>query len=271
KNRGIIQSVVGKGYYVANSDIKISQKIFLLFDELNAFKEDLYNSFLDNLGDHIQVDIYFHHFNRTLFSKLINDNIGNYNSYVIMPANMEDTNYDIQNLPSDRVFILDQTHVDLTSYPSVYQNFEKAVLNNLSKVLDMIEKYEKLILVFDKRKQPKGMLNGFLKFCEENLFDHEVVGELGSKVLEKGELYVIPDDVSLLKVLKSAKEQQYSLGEDIGVISYNDTLLKEIVADGVTTISTDFKAMGKRLAEMVLNKEQAQYENPNKLIIRNTL
>ena len=53
KNRGIIKPVVGKGYYVSSENIDIQQKIFLLFDELNSFKEDLYNSFLENLGEHI--------------------------------------------------------------------------------------------------------------------------------------------------------------------------------------------------------------------------
>jgi len=47
KNRGIIESVVGKEYYVLSEDINVHQKIFLLFDELNSFKEDLYNSFLE--------------------------------------------------------------------------------------------------------------------------------------------------------------------------------------------------------------------------------
>ena len=50
KNRGIIQSIVGKGYYVSSENINVHQKVFLLFDELNSFKEDLYNSFLENLN-----------------------------------------------------------------------------------------------------------------------------------------------------------------------------------------------------------------------------
>ena len=86
KTRGIIQSIVGKGYYVISEDITVTQKIFLLFDELNSFKEDLYNSFLEHLGNNVQVDIFFHHFNKDVFSKLINDNVGNYSNYVIMPV-----------------------------------------------------------------------------------------------------------------------------------------------------------------------------------------
>ena len=71
KIRGIVLSIAGKGYYVKSENINIKRKIFLLFDELNSFKEDLYNSFLNSLEDNIEVDIYFHHFNPEVFSKLI--------------------------------------------------------------------------------------------------------------------------------------------------------------------------------------------------------
>lgn len=62
-----------------------------------------------------------------------------------------------------------------------------------------------------------------------------------------------------------------TLAKDVGVISYNDTLLKELVEGGITTISTDFERMGKSLAQMILNKERRKIENPNQLIIRNSL
>lgn len=271
KTRGIIQSVVGKGYYVTSENINVSQKIFLLFDELNSFKEDLYNSFLEELGSNIQVDIFFHHFNETLFNKLILDNSGDYNYYVIMPANLENTYNAIQNLPKDKVYILDQLHDDLKTYPAIYQNFEKAIYNNLNKASNLIEKYKKLVLVFSENKQPQGMLNGFIRYSIENNFPHEVVDSLKNRVIETGELYIIPDDKSLLRVIKMMKSQGLVFSNDIGVISYNDTLLKEIVEGGITTISTDFNMMGKRLAEMIINKEYIQIENPNNLIIRNSL
>ena len=41
KTRGIIQSIVGKGYYITSENVEVNQKIFLLFDEFNSFKEDL--------------------------------------------------------------------------------------------------------------------------------------------------------------------------------------------------------------------------------------
>ena len=271
KNRGIIQSIVGKGYYVASEHINVTQKIFLLFDELNSFKEDLYNSFLENLGGTIQVDIFFHHFNETIFSKLINDNVGDYHYYVIMPANLTNTNEDIKKLPKDKVYILDQIHEDLLEYAAIYQNFEKAIFSNLTKAWDLIKKYEKIILIFSEDKQPQGMLKGFNTFCKKNKIPFEIINSLTNRVLKKGELYVMPDDKNLLRIIKKMKSDNLSLAKDIGVISYNDTLLKEIVEGGITTISTDFNMMGRRLAEMILNKELVKVENPNRLIIRNSL
>ena len=271
KNRGIIQSVAGKGFYVASEDVMVNQKIFLLFDELNSFKEDLYNSFLANLGDHIQVDIFFHHFNSNIFSKLIYDNIGDYSYFVIMPANLENTHQVIDKLPSDKVFILDQTHNDLSNYPAVYQNFEKDMYSGLTEALEFIVNYEKIILLFDQYKQPEGMSKGFKMFCEENNIEYEIVDSLESRKPIAGEIYVIPEDKSLIKIIKKIRQEGLVLANEIGIISYNDTLLKEIVEGGITTISTDFNAMGKRLAEMILNNENTKIENPNRLIVRRSI
>ena len=58
---------------------------FLLFDELNAFKEEIYNSFLVTIDKQIRVDIYFHHFNLDMFKKLVAEINGNYAKYIIMP------------------------------------------------------------------------------------------------------------------------------------------------------------------------------------------
>ena len=271
KTRGIIQSVVGKGYYVLNDNIAVSQKIFFLFDELNSFKEDLYNAFINNLDANTRVDIYFHHFNYEMFSKLIYENIGAYNYYVIMPANLKNMQKIIEKLPADKVYILDQTREELNQYAAIFQNFEKDIYTNLSKVLDRINNYKNLILLFSEDRQPQGMLKGFKAFCKTNTIKNSVVNSLENISLNKGDVFVIPDDKNLLIIIKKIKEEKLILAKDIGIISYNDTLLKEIVEGGITTISTDFNEMGKRLADMIRNKEHFQIENTNTLILRNSL
>ena len=133
KTRGIIQSVVGKGYYVTSENISVKQKVLLLFDELNSFKEDLYNAFINNLGEEVEVDIYFHHFNHNVFNKIIEDNIGDYTTYIIMPANLKGTDKVLKKLPEGQVYILDQMPKELIKFPGIYQNFEKDIYNNLEK------------------------------------------------------------------------------------------------------------------------------------------
>ena len=79
------------------------------------------------------------------------------------------------------------------------------------------------------------------------------------------------DDKNLIRIIKKIKEQNLVIAKDIGIISFNDTLLKEVVEDGITTISTDFKIMGKKLATMILNNTTKKIENPSSLIIRKSL
>ena len=271
KTRGIIQSIVGKGYYVTSEDVDVNQKIFLLFDEFNSFKEDLYNSFLNGMGDNVQVDIFFHHFNTDVFTKLINDNAGDYSYYIIMPANLKGTKNVINRLPNDKVYILDQMHLELIDYTSIHQNFKKDIYQGLQAGLKQIKNYQKAILLYREERQPKGILDGFKLFCTHHNIQNEVIDTLTDRAISKGELYVLLDDKNLIRIIKRIKEEQLTLAEDIGIISYNDTLLKEIVEGGITTISTDFNLMGQRLAEMILNSEFAQIENPNSLIIRKSL
>ena len=271
KARGIVESVVGKGYYVSSESTALKQRVFLLFDEFNSFKEDLYNAFINELGDNIQVDIFFHHFNFDVFSKLISDNIGDYGYYVIMPANLEGTKSIIDRLPSEKVFILDQTHEELDAFPAVYQNFEKDIYNGLSKCKHLVQNYDKAILVYSESKQPKGILSGFTQFCENLKMPFEVIDSVTKRELSKGDLFVLLEDKSLIRIIKSMKSLGLQLAKDIGVISFNDTLLKEVLEGGITTISTDFNAMGQQLALMLLNKESIKIENPNHVIIRKSL
>ena len=86
KSRGIIASTPGVGYYIASARIPSEQNIFLLFNEFNEFKEDLYNSFMEHVGKGVSVDLYFHNYNRRVFDALVTDANGKYTTYIIMPG-----------------------------------------------------------------------------------------------------------------------------------------------------------------------------------------
>ncbi len=271
KKRGIIYAILGKGYYVKSVEFSFEQRYFLLFDELNSFKEDLYNSFMKALENKAQVDIYFHHFNMEMFKKLIHESNGNYSKYIIMPSNLEGIMESIKLLPKDDVYILDQTHENLKDYPSVYQNFTKDMYKSLTFGIEKIKNYNHLILIFPGEKEPIGMVDGFITFCLEFKINHSVISEFRENIIVKGEVYIIPNDRDLVQVIEQSKEQNLTLGKDFGIISYNDTPLKKVVENGITTISTDFQKMGTTLAQMVLTQQKNKIENDCHLIIRNSL
>lgn len=271
KAKGIINSIPGKGYYINSTEINVDQKIFVLFDELNAFKEDLYTSFLNSLDNKSNVDIYFHHFNYQVFKNLIAESIGKYTSYVIMPATFDDTVNIISKLPKDRVYILDRKKDDLFDYPVVYQDFESDVYEALKDGLDLLKKYSKLIMIFPGGKEPEGRMLGFQRFCKENGFQYDIIRNIENKTIKSGEAYFVPSDRNLVKLVKMAADKSLELGIDVGIVSFNDTMLKEVVAGGITTISTDFQLMGQTLARMILERSSDKIRNHSALIRRNSL
>jgi DNA-binding transcriptional regulator YhcF (GntR family) len=271
KKRGIIYAILGKGYYIKSTEVSIKQRIFVLFEELNIFKEDLYNAVLENIGKGVEIDIFFHHFNLQVFQKLINDSNGNYTKYIIMPTNLTGASDTIKTLPVDEVYILDQTNAELTTYPAVFQNHKKDIYDALSEGKNKITKYRKMILIFPGYREPIGMKEGFEKFCLDFMLEYEVIADFINREIQSGEVYIIPNDRDLVSVIEQSKLQHLKLGTDFGIISYNETPLKKVVENGITTISTDFSAMGKIMAQMILSGKKEQIENKCSLITRNSL
>ncbi|MNL72289.1 hypothetical protein D3C87_1975770 [compost metagenome] len=72
-------------------------------------------------------------------------------------------------------------------------------------------------------------------------------------------------------LIKLARKKKLKLGKDVGLISYNDTLVKEVLEDGITVISTDFEAMGKTVAQAILEEKTITKRNPTKVIKRHSL
>lgn len=77
-----------------------------------------------------------------------------------------------------------------------------------------------------------------------------------------GGVYIVVRDNDLAGALNQANRQQLVPGRDIGIIAYNDTLLKAILAGGITTLSTDFTQMVKTIANLIEQRAIHPIENP---------
>jgi DNA-binding transcriptional regulator YhcF (GntR family) len=272
KARGVISSVPGLGYFIESTNVQYHQKIFLLFDEFNAFKENLYNSFIETFDGKAHVDIFFHHFNKRVFESLIKDNVSRYTTFVILPANLQKIASIIKVLPQEKVFIIDQLPVELSGkYPAVYQDFEEEIYSCLESGIDLLKKYHSFIMVYPGGKEPIGFMDGFKRFCHQYNLKNEILPNLRNRTIQQGEVYILPNDRDLVTIVKSAEEKNLKIGKELGIISINDMPLKEVVAGGITTISTDFNEMGRTMANIIMENCKKEIKNPSRLIIRNSL
>ncbi|RYY55650.1 MAG: GntR family transcriptional regulator [Chitinophagaceae bacterium] len=263
RSSGIIDSIPGKGYYVLSTETNLTKKIFLLFSTFTPYKETLFNALLNSLPKTCSLDIYFHHHSMKMFESLIREQAGYYNTYIIMPESHEDTQAILGKLDPKRTFLLDVGFREYAgNFPGVYQNFEKDIYSILLDSQELVKKYNRLFLLFPESVRNRDIVSGFQKFARKKMVQAEVLHTLDVDSIEVKDAFIVIDDNHLVDIVKFAREKKWQLGKDIGLISYNETNLKSIIANGITTITTDFTAMGKAMAAMVLGGKGEVIENP---------
>jgi DNA-binding transcriptional regulator YhcF (GntR family) len=266
KNRGLVVSVPNRGYFITRQ----LNRVLLFLDTFKAYKEVLYDGFRSNLPETFSVDLVFHHYNFKIFESIVNDSIGKYSHYVIMNFDHPGVNEAISKIPADKLLVIDWNIHTAKEHSFVCQDFGKAVYANLETALDKIKTYKRFVFHYPKAMtyHPKVSVANFKKFCNDYGLKHEVVYDLQKLTIEKGDLFFLVSDRTLARILDHAHERNLKLGDDIGIISYNDTPMKKYVKDGITVLSTNFYQMGKLAAEYVLNPGEMKQIVPTELIIR---
>jgi len=276
KAQGIVASTFGKGHYVASTNILQKQKILLILADLSAMQEHIFQAFIDNLGKTASLEILVHHYNPQLFASMIEENSKEFTAYVLTPFDHPKVKAAIQKLPRKKVYILDRGKSSFGKiYPAVYQDFHKDIQRGLKAAMPGIKKYRKIILVFahlvgePKSYFPISLRDGLINFCEKKGFQYEVISTLDGREVKEGELYIPIKDNDLVYIIKEARKQNLIIGKQLGIISYNDIPLKEVIGDnGISVISTNFKQMGAEMAKMVMEKKKDRITIPGKLIDR---
>jgi DNA-binding transcriptional regulator YhcF (GntR family) len=268
KQRSIISSTPTKGYFVASE----SFRVFVLLDDFSAFKEQLYKSLRSNLPDSYSVDLLFHHYNPEIFEQLIQNSLGRYSMYVVMNIDNKNLEDVVRKIDPKKLLILDMGNDPKKEVSSLTQDFNQAVYNCLNSGEELIRKYQELILVFPKNTpHPAETIDAFNRFCIDNQINHTILDQIENREVLPGQAYLVIKDSDLVKIVKDCKKNGYKIGSEVGIISYNDTPMKEIVGSGITVISTDFVRMGKECANFIVSKEKVNEIIPTNLIIRGSL
>lgn len=271
-HRGIIESKNRLGYFVATNDVKQELKVALLIFAFDIFQETFYENFRKGLGKNIQLDIFFHHNNFDTFESIVQNIKGKYGMFVIAPIPSKKTPAVLKQLPTNRVLLVDRFIETDEDYNYVAQEFGDSSYNAFVQLKDKIKKYDEIIFFFKPSSaEPDEILNSFKRFMKDYDIKGVIKEEYVSGSLEKGKVYFTIHNLELWEMLKDSKVKGLKIGSDIGFISHNDDIVKEIIFDGVTTFSTDFSEMGKKAANFVLNRKKIQEIIPTILVDRNSL
>lgn len=284
KEKKIILSVKGKGYYVARNISTSQIKILFLLNKLSNYKLKIYNSFINSLSGCAHVDLNIYHCDPKLLLNILDENMGAYDYYVVMPHFKDDQlihhSLDqeviacLKKISPDKLVIMDNYIPELGSeVASIFQDFKMDIYHALYEGISRLKKYHKLILVYPTKvvyPYPQEIMQGFKEFCTDYDFDFEVLDTVYPEMeLESRDAYIIIEENDLVTLIKQVRDLDYKLGKDIGIISYNDTPLKELL--GITVMSTDFKVMGETAAYMIKRRKKEAVKNVFSFIDRGSV
>ncbi|MBZ4187927.1 GntR family transcriptional regulator [Niabella beijingensis] len=276
KRMGVLGSVPGKGYFVKAGDLQNSLKIFLMFNKLSTHKKIIYDAFVKTLGPTAVIDFYIYNNDFNLFKKLISSIEKKYTHFVIITHFMEGGEGApeiINALPKEKLILLDKLVPGVTGdFSAVYENFEEDIYRSLEKALDRLKHYETLKIIEPEYSYfPEEITNGFRRFCQQYAFNGKVVHHIQKEIISEKEVYICLMEDDLVTLVDKIMAAELRLGADVGVISYNETPLKRLILQGITTFSTDFEAMGAEAARLVLSGEKQKVAVPFHLRLRPSL
>jgi hypothetical protein len=226
---------------------------------------------LNSLPKTYTLDLYFHHHSIKLFETLIREQAGYYHTFIIMPEVATSTPSILAKLDPKRTYLLDVGYKEYKKeYSGVFQNYEKDLYTVLASKQECVLKYKRLFLLVPEGAPAKNIVSGFAKFTKKAAIWSGVISEVHAAAIKRGDAFVVLDNNHFVTIVKGAKENGWELGRDIGIISYNETGLKSVIGNGITTITTDYETMGKTMADMVVNGRRDVVGNPFIVTDRNS-
>ncbi|CDA87369.1 MULTISPECIES: GntR family transcriptional regulator [Bacteroides] len=268
RERGLIDSTPGKGYYVTSQ----VTNVLLLLDQYTPFKEALYNSFVKHLPINYKVDLLFHQYNERLFNTIIRESIGKYNKYIVMNFDNEKFSTALNKINPARLLLLDFGKFQKNKYFYICQDFDESFYQALLTLKERMHKYRQIVFLFSKGlKHPQSSKDYFIRFCKEQGFLYEIQEDIENLVVRKETAYIAIKQQDVVKAVKQGRLEGLKCGKDFGLLAYNDIPSYEVIDEGITSLSIDWEMMGNEAANFVLNDTPIQKYLPTEVRLRKSL
>jgi DNA-binding IscR family transcriptional regulator len=272
KRAGLIESRPKTGYFVINRKPNTKLKVLLIVHSFDGHWEVLYNDFRERTNGYCEIEIFFHHYNIKVLELIVNRNVSDYDLFIISSFNHPRIKSVVGRIPAYKVLLISRKDRLDDSYNHIIQDFENGTYNALCEAKKQIANYSKFNLAYPEKEGHSDTLkDGFLKFCNEYSMNFETANTLSELEIKKGEAYLIISDNDLIYLLNVCKTRNWTLGKDVGVLSYNETPLKQVIRDGISVVSCNFSMMADEMANFIRNQKSVKKIIPIEFIKRNSL
>lgn len=275
KKQNVVNSTPTKGYFVSH---KVN-KILMVLDFYSPFKDIVYREFEKTIGNEYTVDLVFHHYNNKVFNSVITENLSRYNYFIVM--NIDTTDFifsdSLKKIDPSKLLLLDIPIEDWNglnpdNYNYVWQDFNRSVYKALIGLYDQVKKYRTFKLIYPKHLQhPASILRAYYKVCDEMGKPPIIIENRENIKIDKGDAFFILRETDLYEILCTCKNIGLDIGNEVGILAYNDIPLYEFVSCGITVISANFKLMGNKAAEFVKNGNKTKEVIATDVILRDSL
>ena len=281
RERGVIESMHGKGFFVAQKREDRKLRVFMLLDKLSQFKQLLYDAFISEIGDKAEITIYLYNQNIETFENFIEQALDKYDYYLITPHFRLEPELQarvlkvLKRVPNRKLILLDNWLRSLQgNYGAVYQDIANDIYGGLEQALDNLRRYKKLhVVILPTSLYGSLIMECVARFCNDKGLDVEFHYDINADMMHKHGVYLLLNgqlNFGLVDFARIVAEKGYEIGKDVGIISYNDSYLSDVILGGLTTVSTDFKQMGRVAAQMVLTHTLSKVKCDFKLKRRKT-
>ena len=281
RDRGFLTPRQGKGFYVSDPEAESKPlSVLLIFDKFSIYKQMTFNAFAGEIGKRAELTILTHNQSLDLLDYYLDNNLDDYDYYVVTPhvpldaASQAAALKLLRRIPNRKLIMLDRLLPGVSGhFGAVYQDFDNDVYYGLTEGLDKLRASSVLKVV----KMPDSLYGdlirrGVERFCHEFGIPVRFYDEVPEDVCRQDTFLLLNSqvDAGLVSLSRKINALGLKVGTDVRIISYNEFDLNEVMLGGLTTISTDFSEMGRLAARMILEKDLQKIHCPFRMTRRYT-
>ena len=278
--RGLVTPKQGKGFYASDLHTAVKPQVLVIFDKLSLYKQILFNAFAEALTSKAEITIVNHNQSIDLLTYYLNNYLDNFDYYVVTPhfpldeETQQRVYKQIARIPNRKLIMLDRLLPDYTgNFGAVYQDFENDIYAGLSQGQDLQIRTKRLrVITLPTSLYGAYIQNGVKQFVKEKNIPVEYL-TAAPKDIHPGDTFLVLNsqlDAGLVALAHEIKTSGLKLGQEVRIISYNEYDMYELILGGLTTVSADWREMGRLAAGMIMDRHMEKIHCPFRMIRRST-